>query len=208
MKYAPTHVLGIDQARASGWSLVPLGLGLQRPHSYGLAVRHPARVQALQVALSAVQDIAKLLVVFEDHSKISLTYGNNRGPGGKHCAPKRNTAGILGLGAARGRWDELLDELGHPEKLRISVPMDDWRMRVLGCSNKPGSEELKERAKRWAMAHTQDGICDDNVAEAICIAAWGTLDGLSVLQHGRKEERVKARVKRAATKQIPMWGAR
>lgn len=206
MKYSPTHVLGIDQARASGWCITPIGgTALQ----FELAESFAGRRYAADCALNAVGgDAARLLVVFEDHSTISLTHGTNRSARGNHRAPIRNTASILGLGAARGRWDELLDMLEHPASLRLSVSPEDWRIRVLGCSNKPGTDELKERAKRWAMAHTQKSVCDDNVAEAICIAAWGSLDGLSVLQHGRKEQRVKARVKRAAVKQIPLWGAR
>lgn len=205
MTYAPTHVLGIDQAKASGWGIAQVG---GKVLEHGLAKDHGARkaaiLRALDHTLGVIDD---LLIVFEDHSGFRLGYGTNQTEDGRHQAPTRNTAAILGLGAARGRWDELLDEVGHPEMLRISVTPTDWRARIIGGSQ-GGTDAIKERAKAWATGHVRHAVTDHNEAEGICLAAWGAFDGISVLQAGRRDNRQHARQKRAENKQLGLWGSR
>jgi hypothetical protein len=211
MTYAPSHVLGIDQASTSGWAIAVIAVQpiAGQVVQHGVAKDHAGRVRALDEALKHVQGcIDDLLIVFEDHSGFSMAYGSNRSADGRHQAPTRNAAAILGLGEAKGWWVSLLEGLGHPASLRLKVSPQDWRARVLGCSQSIGTDALKERALRWAKAHVRHGLVDHNEAEGICIAAWGSCDGMSVLQHGRREKRVAAREQRAESKQMPLWGAR
>jgi len=202
VKYTPTIVLGIDQAKASGWAIAtPGGRVLQ----HGLAKHHGEREDALHEALRYAHHAADdLLVVFEDHGAISLSYGGRKRADGQDQAPKRNAAMLLGLGAARGRWDELLDGIGHPEVLRLKVTPRDWRARVLGVGQSIGTDALKRRAVEWATRHVGREVTDHNEAEGICICAWGAIDGVAVLAHQRKATRMVSRVKRAAQKQLAL----
>lgn len=201
MTYQPTHVLGVDQAARSGWALCRVGgLCLES----GVAANDGKREGVILRALELAGGVENLLFVFEDHTDIPL---HNRAQWSREKgAPKRNAASLIGMGRALGRWEGLLGHFEHPEKLRMGVTSEAWRLRVLNCSNKPGTEELKERAKRWACLRTGRSITDDNEAEAICIATWGAIDGLSVLANGRKERRVHERVKRARKRQMALFG--
>lgn len=203
MKYAPTHVLGIDQAATSGWAIAPCG---GRVFEHGVAKGRNGRLYALDRVYEHAHQAANLLVVFEDHSGISLSYGGRKNADGSDQAPTRNAAMLLGLGAARGRWDELLDGIGHPEALRLKVTPRDWRARVLGTGQSIGADALKARALLWASQHVGENLTDHNEAEAVCIAAWGAIDGVAMLEHGRKLVRLKGSVKRAAARQLPLMG--
>lgn len=188
-------VLGIDQASESGWA-VHTGPG-GRVVAHGVARTWQDRHAAIQCALDhagSVGSAAELLVVFEDHSGISLKKGTR----GK---PTRSTASILGLGAARGRWDEALDRVGHPDSKRIQVEPKDWRGRVLGLGEHASTDLCKKCACEWATRQLYEIITDHNEAEGICITCWGALDGLSVWQGRRNLERAKARGKKQAKKQ-------
>lgn len=201
MMYQPTHVLGVDQAARSGWGLCRVGgLCLES----GVADTCGKREGVIMRALELAGGPQNLLFVFEDHTDIPLS--NRAQWSREHGAPTRNAASLIGMGRALGRWDGLLDHYAHPEMLRIGVTSEAWRLRVLSCSNKPGTKELKERAKRWAQQRTGRSITDPDEAEAICIATWGAIDGLSVLANGRKQVRVRERVKRARKRQMPLFG--
>lgn len=195
----PTHVLGIDQAAISGWAIACVG---GRVLESGVARERSLREGVIMRAIAlAGGDVENLLLVFEDHSDIPLGNRARYDHRTKH-GPQRNAASLIGMGRALGRWEGLLDHYGHPERLRIGVTSEAWRMRVLGCSNKPGTDELKQRALRWARGHTGSlAIADHNEAEAVCIAAWGALDGASVLARGREVRRVADRVRRARSRQ-------
>lgn len=202
----PTHVLGVDQATVSGWAIALVG---GKVLESGLAKDHCMRAWAVQRAMRLVDNRAEnLLFVFEDHSDIPLSNGARFNHKNKQ-APRRNAASLIGMGRALGRWEELLDAKLHPERLRLGVTSEDWRGRVLGCRNALGTDELKQRAVRWAHGHMGNlNIADHNEAEAVCIAAWGALDGVSVLDRVREVRRVKARVKRVRAKQVPLFGGR
>lgn len=205
----PKYVLGIDQGKHGGWAFAKVGGSV---FMSGVAKTPEARVAVVGHALNLITEELvdeglgivpdRLLLVYEDHSDITLS--NRAKWSRKHGAPERNAGSLIGMGRSLGRWDGMLDWNAHPERLRLGVTSEDWRMRVLGCSNRLGTEELKERAKRWASAHTGRDVCDDNEAEAICIAAWGALDGLGVLLAQRVQRRTKDRIKRELAKQKPL----
>jgi hypothetical protein len=201
--YAPTHVLGLDQAASSGWGIAPIGGKLLE---HGVARDCTQRAQVLRRVLEIVQAWDALLVVFEDHTGFWQDYGTNRTPDGQHRAPKRNAAVPVSLGESRGRWFEQLELAGHPKLLRIGVAPSDWQPRVLGVPQRIGSAMLKHHAKEWASRYVGKPITDENEADGICITAWGALDGASVLANGRKERRVNERVKRARKKQMALFG--
>lgn len=190
-------VLGIDQAATSGWA-IHVGGPKGRIVAHGVARTWEARADVLTQALERAGGvIGEVLVVFENHAGISLSKGSRE----EGKAPTRNTAVILGLGAARGRWEEALDRRGHPELMRLSVEPKAWRARVLGLALGASRERCKHAALEWASAALYKPIADDNEAEAICIASWGALDGVSVLEGRRRHARAVARARAHARKQ-------
>ena len=196
MKYTPDIFVGIDQAAHSGWCIVARGAAV----AHGVAcdelevVRVVAKVREL-----CDSDLARVLVVLEDHSDVPLSNKAQFDP--RTGAPSRNTASILGMGDARGGWRQEFGRFGHPARLRMLVTSEDWRMRVLGVSNRLGTDALKDEAKRWATAKVRAPISDDNEAEAIAIASWAALDGMARMEHKRMTSRIKARVKRGRASQ-------
>lgn len=195
----PKYVLGIDQGQRGGWAIAIIGGHVL---DSGVATTPAMRVAVVQSAMQRGFDQEALLLAYEDHGDIPLS--NRARWTRKKGAPQRNASTLIGMGRSLGRWEGVLDYYSHPERLRIGVTSEDWRMRVLHCRNALGTEELKERAKRWAQAHTGRDICDHNEAEAVCIAAWGALDGLGVLMARRLQQRTKARIKRELSKQKPL----
>lgn len=189
-------VLGIDQARRSGWAvhdgrkIVQSGFVYNTPGMIG--------VVELVKAHAGSGGISSVLVVYEDHSGIPL-HAKTRFQGGQ--APTRNTATILGMGAAWGRWETALDLAGHNPRLRICVAPADWRLRVLGLVPSASTERCKATAKAWASQAVQGNVEDDNEAEAIAIASWGALDGKARLEAQRQARRMKDYQKRQAAKQ-------
>lgn len=204
MKYQPTHVLGLDQASNSGWGIAPVRGKVVK---HGVARDSMERAEVLRLAFDFVNGVlANLLVTFEDHTGFWQNYGTNRTADGHHQAPKRNAAVPISLGEARGRWFEQLELAGHPKLLCIGVKPSEWQPRVLGVPQSIGSAMLKHHAKLWASQHMGKQITDENEADGICITAWGALDGISVLEHGRKEIRVRERVKRVRRRQMALFG--
>ena len=141
-------------------------------------------------------DATRLLVVFEDHSGITLTKGTRL-----EGKPTRNTAAILGMGAARGRWEEALDRAGHSEARRLHVLPKHWRARVLGLGPAARTEVCKAKALEWASGTLFKALTDHNEAEAVCIASWGGLDGVAAWEAKRTRRRVEERARRTARKQ-------
>lgn len=175
MKERPV-ILALDQAERSGYALHN---GL-RVYRWGLARNASERGSAIAEAFDLRDKLERrLLVFYEDHSSIPAAY-------------RRNTATILGMGDARGRWLEQLELLGHPRSWVAGVTMDAWRRLTIG--NGGGTDAIKKRAKLFASALVNATIDDDNVAEAIIIARWAALDGVARFF----AERERARTKRKA----------
>lgn len=102
----------------------------------------------------------RIAVLFEDHGGI---------PAGKGIG----TPQLLGMGAARGRWEETLAYVGHPEKMRFKVAMHVWRGAILGKSFSRAKKEIvKPEAVRWAEARTGRRDVSDDEAEALCMLHW------------------------------------
>jgi len=159
----PIVVLALDQAAASGWCVRD---GVQ-PVVWGLAKTCEDRRQAvIQARNVATVCNARLLVFYEDHSSIP-------------ASRKRNTATILGMGDARGRWMEQLDMAGHMRSWVVGISPDEWRQRTIGTYGT--TEQIKQRAVAYAnsLLVGRGRVDDHNVAEAIVMAHYAAFDGVA-----------------------------
>lgn len=192
---------GIDQAARSGWAVAVA----RKVVEHGVAVDHAGRVRAVERALwFAGNDPTALLVAFEDHGAMPLdrltNYDRKTARRGRDGAPERSTRSILGQGKAYGRWEAVLDALGHPSRLRIDVEPGVWRRRVHGVI----AGDVKGAAMRWASRALGEEIDDDNEAEACCLATFASIDGVMMLEQEKLRHRLTARAKRAASKQLAL----
>ena len=190
-----THVLAFDQAEHTGWCLKPVALDRftsLRAIDHGVARvgRYDECAAVVRLALETAVDPAALLVMFEDHSTIPLTVGTRVDPSTGR-KPRRGTAQILGLGAARGYWSALLDAARHPSARRDKVEPGVWRRPVLGTSSGT-TEQLKARAVQVAGALLQCELGSHDQAEAVCIAEWAARDGVRAFE-AEHEQRAKRR---------------
>lgn len=168
------YVLGIDQAKRSGYALVELRSRRIVLHGWTLTSLQRRAALRRMLALPGFS-VQRLLVVFEDHSTIPLTFTRGQGADAKKVVMGKKS--ILSLGGQKGRWQELLELVEHPVAQCIDVEPDEWR-RVLSTGCNVGTEAWKRQAIMWATAVCQSVIRDDNEAEAIGIATWGAFDGL------------------------------
>jgi hypothetical protein len=174
--------VGVDQGARSGWAIGDSSTGTIG--AWGVATKHADRIAVLQRAAFANGGTLRgVVVMFEDHSKMPLgrlgrgDHNPNVDRGkGRFGAPQRSTESILGQGAAKGRWLELLDMLGHPVAGRMKVEPRTWRAR-LGIVAK-GSEALKLEARRYAakMMGLTEAFDDDDLAEGVCLCMYAILD--------------------------------
>lgn len=195
--------LGIDQAARSGWG-ISVGRSVVRS---GVASTHAERKAVVELARElAGGDLKQVLVMFEDHSGMPLgrlTHADRTTPRkGRQAAPQRNTATILGMGAARGRWEAVLDDVGHPKSLRDDVEPRVWRAK-LGVQGKD-SDALKLAACRWATAHMLKEITDTDESEGVCLAAFAGIDGVARNEARKAQARTEARDKRGQRKQLEL----
>lgn len=195
--------LGIDQASRSGWGI---SVGRKVIVS-GVAANHAERVAVVARALElAGSDVKQVLVMFEDHSAMPLgrlTHNDRNTPRkGRQAAPQRNTATILGMGAARGRWEELLDHVGHPKALRDDVEPRTWRAK-LGIRG-ADTDALKREACKWATVELGREVTDIDEGDGVCIAAFAGIDGLQRREQRLAAARTEARDKRGQHKQLEM----
>lgn len=151
------NILAIDQGSRSGFDWLNHASVLMSSHTSGVTEDQAG----IDAAVRIFGTDARFIVVFEDHSGMRFSRGNV------------SSAGLLGLGAARGRWEAALDRIGHPQRARIKVKPQTWRRAVLGLGNVK-SEVAKHTAVMRAAAELGRPITaiDDNEAEAVCIALW------------------------------------
>lgn len=147
-------ILAIDQARASGWALIVPGLQSRA----GVARKAYERRAVVQEAtvVAALHGHA-LVAVLEDHRAFHFGRGN------------MSVKSLLGMGAARGRWEQLLEEHGVRDVRQVAP--SEWRRRVLGLRSRTRAED----AKRAAVLHAQaclGAVLLDDAAEAYCMALW------------------------------------
>jgi hypothetical protein len=184
----PTIVLGIDQAAVSGWAIYELSQ--RRVTRSGIARTSIQREEAVQRALALAERPRLLLVMFEKHSEMPLQrmtrfdspHLRRAGP------PERNTATILGMGAARGRWEEQLDRVSHPQSLRDEVEPRVWRAAVLQRGHSRNTD-WKALACLAASQHVGENVVDHNEAEAVHLARFGGVDGIARLVAARARGR-------------------
>jgi Holliday junction resolvasome RuvABC endonuclease subunit len=147
-------VLAIDQSSdSSGWCLLappmcPL-LGVAKGAQDRRGVVHDS-------AAIAAQHDRLLVAVLEDHRSFAFSRGN------------MSVKSLLGMGAARGRWEQLLEEYGvdvHQVEPRV------WRVKVLGLGASTRGDVAKRAAVLHAFAATGVTPADD-AAEAFCMALW------------------------------------
>lgn len=167
-------ILAIDQAASSGVAIAVLSeaapVGAMtclapRVHALvcGVARSTAERQDHLRRAIGLVSidggSARDLWVVREDHSKVPARHG-------------RPVATVLGLGAAWGRWETLLDLAHVAVSHRRSVAPAVWRRAVLGPGvDRLRGEQAKAKAVRWASAALGHEV-EHDAAEALAIAAW------------------------------------
>ena len=184
MRHSPrteiSALLAIDQAATSGVALGSYRDGRLHGVQSGTATQGEHRVRMVQAAKQRAgclcyvggapppsypcpcrcDKIHTLAVILEDHSGIPARVGVG-------------TPQLLGMGAARGRWEETLDHMGHPAAMRFRVDMPTWRAAVLGPKFARARKEVaKPEAVRWARARTGRQDVGDDEAEALCILHW------------------------------------
>lgn len=193
--------LGIDQAARSGWGIAS-GRNVVRS---GVATTHAERKAVVELARElAGGDMKQVLVMFEDHSGMPLNRltrdDKNTPRKGRQAAPQRNTATVLGMGAARGRWEAVLDDVGHPKTLRDDVEPRVWRakMGIRGTD----TDALKREACAWATRHMMREVTDVDEGDGVCIAAFGGIDGIQRNEARKATARTEARDKRGVKKQL------
>lgn len=172
-------LLALDQASVSGVGLAGFRGGRLHGIQSGTATKPEHRVRMVQAALRRAGcmcfldtappaypqpcgcgRIRALAVVMEDHSGIPASAAHG-------------TPTLLGMGGARGRWQENLAHMGHPPSMLFDVDMPTWRSAVLGPRfARARKEVVKPEAVRWARARTGRDDVEDDEAEALCILHW------------------------------------
>lgn len=194
--------LGVDQGVRSGWGMSDRRIIV----ASGVATDHAERLAVLELVRARNGGTLRgVLVMFEDHSGIPLTrltrsdFTTQR-KSGRMGAPERSTASILGQGASKGRWLELLDMLEHPKALRGSVKPHVWR-NALGVRGTVGTEEAKRAACVLASGFVGFAVEDHDRAEGILIATYAGVHGLLAEEARKAAARTGARGKRQASRQ-------
>jgi hypothetical protein len=185
----PRALLAVDQASVSGYAVGRIleGGRFELVQS-GVAKKCTERSDVLRLAL-AVCDASSLLVVIEDHSDFFFGRGN------------ASVASLLGMGAARGRWEEQLDIHSHPAKNRFKASPGEWRKAVLGLSNRTPAHHAKAEAVRYACAFDVSTAFEHDAAEALCLAVYcaGTLLPRADAEHAEHlADKAGRKAKRAA----------
>ena len=178
-RQGPGHVLGLDQATATGWAL--FDLISKRCVLSGRSVS-PDGEREVVATLTAHPglDWASTLVVFEDHSTFPIAAGTT------------SARVLLSLGESRQRWKTLLSDAGHSPEARLLVPPHDWR-KLLGTRANVGRDAWKQQAVMWASALVGRQVAFDDEAEAIVIGMWGVHEGLIRWATRRAEQGATAR---------------
>lgn len=189
----PDLALGVDQASVSGYGVMWIG-GDYVEH--GLARTNVDRTRLLErVAKLVGGDMTRVLVMLEDHTKMPLSRlgrfdrKTRRTTSQRAGGVERGTPQIIGMGDARGRWREKLEDFGHPKLLRDAVPPFAWRARMGIRGNSP--DALKKAACEWATLRLGMPIKNHNHAEGVCLTEFCSRDGVARLHQRRAAARQK-----------------
>lgn len=182
-------VLGLDQAARSGWAIA-----VSHDHiaSSGAASTCAERFAVVQLSLElARQRGAGLVVYFEDHADIPARKG-------------RGTETVLGIGAARGRWEEQLEMNGSQRKRWHRVSPRDWRKAILSLPARAREKTCKAAAMGTVgqfMRPRRAVVDDPDEAEAMAIAIFGyRMQALCTATGVSAPARTRARKRRAGGK--------
>lgn len=149
-------VLGIDQSTSSsGWALIGEPVGSRRA---GIA-KNAEQIREVMHEAKSFAGPLPIVAVLEDHRSFAFSRGN------------MSVKSLLGMGAARGRWQQELEAAGITDVHMVEPRV--WRKAVLGLSGNASAE----RAKEAAIAHASlllRRVASSDEAEALCIALWGT----------------------------------
>jgi hypothetical protein len=198
--------IGIDQGGRSGWGIAEG----RNVFAHGVATTHAHRLAVLEHARARNGGTLKgVIVMFEDHSGIPLGRltrdDHTTERRGRAGAPERSTASILGQGANKGRWLELLDMLGHPVALRDKVKPHVWRAK-LGITGRIGTDRAKLAACQIASGIVRELIEDHDQAEGICLTQFAALDGVMRNEMRKAEARAAVRGDRQVATQGDLFG--
>lgn len=152
-------VLGIDPGQSAGWALF-------HQHNYiasGTAKTAVDRACAVRRAW----DLA-------DVWGIPLIVGRESWTAGSWRSHKT----LLGMGAAWGRWEDVLERYDVPARYILTVTPNTWRSKILGLA--PG-RHTREQAKESALAYCRarwpkSAVSGHDESDAICIAYFFAFD--------------------------------
>lgn len=149
-------VLGIDQStKSSGWAIRGV-----YPATSGVATGADG-IRAVVDRAKSLSMGRPVVAVLEDHRAFAFSRGN------------MSVKSLLGMGAARGRWQQELEHAGIDDVHMVEPRV--WRGKVLGLGPRVSGEQAKAAARRHAAAVL--GFCvSDDEAEALCIALWGEMN--------------------------------
>ena len=192
-------VLGLDQARTSGWALA---MERGRVVHHGIARKARQRTEVIQLALSMVgNDPRRVFVMFEQHDHMPVDRLGRNDFTTKRTSDRfveRGPKQLHGMGKQYGRWEEQLELFGVPESMRDEVQPIVWRRAIHGVTSGP---DVKAAAVRWALNELREPLQTDDEAEAICIATFAALSGIAKLDGERLHDRSVARAKKQAASQ-------
>jgi len=159
-------VLGVDQAKVSGWALFADARLLAHGVARTAEQRH--RVCLRAAAMARAQGGA-LLLMLEDHQDTT----RDALRAAKRGQVKTSADRLLSLGASRGKWEQSW-ELVAGQAPKAMVTPRAWRRAILGIPADTPRAECKRLAQLWAKQSWGLDVTHDE-AEAIAIARYGAV---------------------------------
>lgn len=150
-------VLAIDQGTRSGWAILT---GRERVVCYGTTTNHTHRRAVMERAHAEANKAPSrpLVVALEGHDNLPASLG-------------ANTQTLLGLGASRGRWQEVAEMTGQPSRRVVQIGVADWRRRTFGKKSKGLKRAAYKAMAVEAVSQLYTLTCTHDEAEAVLIGA-------------------------------------
>lgn len=199
-------VLGLDQARSTGWGIAPERGRVVR---HGLARTVDDRLEVMRILLElAGDDPRRIWVWFEQHDHMPSgrlgvhDHETARRRGTNKYAPQTSNKTLIGMGKPYGRWEEQLAIIRVPDAHIDEVRPTTWRAAIHGVQR---ADRVKQAAKDWASREAGEPIDNDDHAEGYCITSWAAIHGLARYDQAKAKARIEALAKRSATKQTSLF---
>ena len=159
----PRVYLAIDQAARSGWAIHANG---RQQDGGSVRIADPNNMtEVLQRFAAFLESVAgQPVVVMEDHAAVPANKG-------------LPTAQVLGMGAARGRWELALQLQGLPMSKIRKYSHLEWR-RTAGIPPRTKKDRAKEMSVSSAQVMLDLQVVDDNHADASWLAQHAYNDDL------------------------------